>query len=126
MEPGPWESQFGSGNWKSQLVTGHWESQLITGHWESQLVTGHYKSRLVNGHLRVIIGFRLLGVINGYLLSPDEVRGYNFGVVCVSVRRSIRSVRPSLRTFCLSGTLSQYLLVRFNSFLVQMISTMDS
>ena len=33
--------------------------------------------------------------------------------------------RPSVHTFCLSGTISQYLLVRFDSFLVQMISTMD-
>ena len=39
--------------------------------------------------------------------------------VCPSVRPSIPSVRPS-------GTISQYLLVRFDSFLVQMISTMDS
>ena len=36
------------------------------------------------------------------------------------------SIRPSVCTFCLSGTISQYLLVRFDSFLVQMISTMDS
>ena len=43
-------------------------------------------------------------------------------VLASSVRPSI----PSVRTFCLSGTISQYLLVRFNSFLVQMISTMDS
>ena len=39
---------------------------------------------------------------------------------------SVRPFRPSVCTFCLSGTISQYLLVRFNSFLVQMISTMDS
>ena len=43
-------------------------------------------------------------------------------VLASSVRLSI----PSVRTFYLSGTISQYLLVRFNSFLVQMISTMDS
>ena len=43
-------------------------------------------------------------------------------VLASSVRPSI----PSVRTFCLSGTISQYLLVRFNSFLVQMISTMNS
>ena len=36
------------------------------------------------------------------------------------------SVRPSVHTFCLSGTIHQYLLGRFDSFLVQMISTMDS
>ena len=44
-------------------------------------------------------------------------------VLASSVRPSIRL---SVRTFCLSGTISQYLLVRFNSFLVQMISTMNS
>ena len=36
------------------------------------------------------------------------------------------SVHPSILTFCQSGTTSQYLLVRFDSFLVQMIRTMDS
>ena len=36
---------------------------------------------------------------------------------------SVHSVRPSVLP---SGTISQYLLVRFDSFLVQMISTMDS
>ena len=55
------------------------------------------------------------------ILSLDQV-GYSF---CV-VRASVHSVRPSVHTFCLSETISQYLLVRFNSFLVQMISTMDS
>ena len=38
------------------------------------------------------------------------------------------SVRPhflSVHTLCLSGTIFQKLLVRFDSFLVQMISTMD-
>ena len=54
---------------------------------------------------------------------PTKSEGYSFGVVRASVRLS---VRPSVRTFCLSGTISQYLLDRFNSFLVQMISTMDS
>ena len=50
------------------------------------------------------------------------VGGYSFGVV----RASVNSVRLSVHTFCLSGTISQYLLVTFDSFLVQMISTMDS
>ena len=45
--------------------------------------------------------------------------------VRLSVRPPVHSVRPSIRTFCLSGTISQYLLVRFSSFLVQMISTMN-
>ena len=39
---------------------------------------------------------------------------------------SITFVLPSVHTFCLSGTISQYLLVKFGSFLVQMISTMNS
>ena len=57
---------------------------------------------------------------------PTKSEGYSFGVVRASVRLSVHSVRPSVHTFCLSGTISQYLLVRFDSFLVQMISTMDS
>ena len=43
-----------------------------------------------------------------FFYPPTKSEGYSFGVV-----------RPS-------GTISQYLLVRFDSFLVQMISTMDS
>ena len=54
-----------------------------------------------------------LVILNIY--PPTKSEGYSF---CV--------VRPSVRTFCMSGTISQYLLVRLNSFLVQMISTMDS
>ena len=50
-----------------------------------------------------------------YPLTKSE--GYSFGVVRPSI---------SVHTFCLSGTISQYLLVRFDSFLVQMISTIDS
>ena len=46
---------------------------------------------------------------------PTKSEGYSFGVV----RASVHSVRPS-------GFISQYLLVRFDLFLVQMISTMDS
>ena len=49
---------------------------------------------------------------------PTKSEGYSFGVVRPSI--------PSVRTFCLSRTKSQYLLVRYDSFLVQMISTMDS
>ena len=50
---------------------------------------------------------------------PTKLEGYSFGWVCPDVRLSIH-------TFCLSETISQSLLVRFDSFLVQMISTMDS
>ena len=39
---------------------------------------------------------------------------------------SLSPFRPSVHFFCLSGTISQYLLVRFDSFLVQMLSTMYS
>ena len=46
---------------------------------------------------------------------PTKSDGYSFGVVHASVR-----------PFCPSGFISQYLLVRFDSFLVQMIITMDS
>ena len=53
---------------------------------------------------------------------PTKSEGYSFGVV----RISIPAVCASVHTFCPSGTISQYLLVRFDSFLVQMISTMDS
>ena len=52
------------------------------------------------------------------VIPPMKMGGHSFGVVCPSI--------PSILNFCLSGTISQYLLVRFNSFLVQMISTMDS
>ena len=42
-----------------------------------------------------------------------------------SVILSVYSVHRSVNTFCMSRTISQYLLVRFDS-LVKMISTMDS
>ena len=65
-----------------------------------------------------------------FFYPPTKSEGYSFGVVRASVRPSVHSVRPSVRpsvrTFCLSGTISQYQSVRFDSFLVQMISTMDS
>ena len=47
-------------------------------------------------------------------------------VLVSSVRTSVCPFPPSVHTFCLSGTISQYLLVRFDSFLVKMISTMTS
>ena len=46
---------------------------------------------------------------------PTKSEGYSFGVV----RPFSPSVRPSVSIY-------QYLLVRFDSFLVQMISTIDS
>ena len=59
--------------------------------------------------------------------TPDKVlfipRRSRRDIVLAS---SVHSVHPSVHTFCLSGTISQYLFVRFDSFLVQMISTMDS
>ena len=78
--------------------------------------------------------FNVLGRIIDYLIyacfivvccccyPPTKSEGYSFGVV----RPSVHSVRSSVSTFCLSGTISQYILVRFDSFLVQKISTMDS
>ena len=69
---------------------------------------------------------------------PTKSEGYSFGVdpacICPSVHSfhpfrsfsSVQFIRQSVHTCCLSGTISQYLLVRFNSFLVQMISTLDS
>ena len=62
------------------------------------------------------------GLGSDFFYPPTKLEGYSFGVV----RASVCPFRPSVRTFCLSGTISQYLLVRFDSFLVQMISTMDS
>ena len=52
-----------------------------------------------------------------FCYPPTKWEGYSLGVVRASVRPS---VRPP------SGTISQYLLVRFESLLVQMISTIDS
>ena len=62
-------------------------------------------------------------VISWSYYPPTKSEGYSFGVVRASVRLSVRPSIPSVRP---SGTISQYLLVRFDSFLVQMISTMDS
>ena len=42
------------------------------------------------------------------------------------IASSVHTVPLSVHTFCLSGTISQYLLVRFDLFLVQMISIMNS
>ena len=60
-----------------------------------------------------------------FFYPPTKSEGYSFGCVCPSVH-SVRPSIPSVCTFCLSRTISQYLLVRFNLFLVQMISTMNS
>ena len=60
------------------------------------------------------------GILPYYSLTKSE--GYSF---CV-VRASILPFRPSVHTFCLSRTISRYLLVRFDSFLVQIMSTIDS
>ena len=56
-----------------------------------------------------------------YYYPPTKWEGY-----CASVCPSIPYVCPSVLTFCPFGTISQYLFVRFYSFLVQMISTIDS
>ena len=49
-----------------------------------------------------------------FFYPSTKSEGYSFGVV-----------RASVRTFCLSRTISQYVLVRFDLFLVQMISAMN-
>ena len=59
--------------------------------------------------------FNPIRSISRILLSPTKLEGYSFGVV-----------HPSIHTFCQSGTISPYLFVRYDSFLVQMISTKDS
>ena len=51
------------------------------------------------------------------LVLSDKRARNSFGVVRLSILFVL--------TFCPSGTTSQYLLVRFNSFLVQMISTKE-
>ena len=66
--------------------------------------------------LRMML-FAMLSYTGFY--PPTKSEGYSFGVVRASFR-------PSVRTFCPSGTISQYLFVKFDSFLVQMISTSDS
>ena len=53
-------------------------------------------------------------------ISLTKSEGYSFGVVRASVRLSI----PSIHTFCPSGTISQYILIRFDLFLVHMIRIM--
>ena len=57
-----------------------------------------------------------------FCYAPTKSEGYSFG----AFRASVHPFHSSVHTFCLSGTISQYLLVRFDSFLVQMISTIDS
>ena len=60
------------------------------------------------------------------LWDTGGTQGVSDFVIPRQSRRDIVLGSPSVHTFCLSGTISQYLLVRFNSFVVQMISTMDS
>ena len=68
----------------------------------------------------------MMGNFSRFFLSSADFfnltksEGFSFGVVRASVHQCVRPL------FCLSGTISQYLLVRFESFLVQMINAMDS
>ena len=55
-------------------------------------------------------------------ITPTKSEGYSFGVV----RASVRPFHPYVHTFCLYEILFQYLLVRFDSLLVLMISTIYS
>ena len=50
----------------------------------------------------------------------------SFGVVRASIRPFDPSVHPFVPKFCPPIAISQYLFVRFDSFSVQIISTMDS
>ena len=54
--------------------------------------------------------------INNRVIIPRRIRRD------IVLAASVRPFRPSVHTFCPSGTISQYLLVRFD----QMISIMDS
>ena len=63
-----------------------------------------------------------LYMFSGFCYPPTKSEGYSLGVVRASVN-SVRTsaVRPSVHTCRLSGTISQYLLVRFDSFLFVLI-----
>ena len=63
---------------------------------------------------------KLLKQLSRFIIPRQSRRDI---VLASSVRPPVRPSIPSVRP---SGTISQYLLVRFDSFLVQMISTMDS
>ena len=56
--------------------------------------------------------FKRLVVGQIYFIIPRRSR--RDIVLASSVLPSVRPFRPSVRTFCLSGTISQYLLVRFD------------
>ena len=60
-----------------------------------------------------ILIFAIVIEVAGFIFIPRQSRRD------IVLAPSVHSVRPS-------GTISQYLLVRFDSFLVQMISTIDS
>ena len=77
--------------------------------------------------------------LNDNFAHPDlQIRAPNHKLIChSSIKTFLINVlllrgggyivlASSVHTFCLSRTISQYLLVRFDSFLVQMISTMVS
>ena len=66
--------------------------------------------------------YNLYRLQEGIFIPPRSRRDI---VLVSSVSQSVHSVR-FYPTFCLSGTISQYLLVRFDLFLVQMISITDS
>ena len=65
----------------------------------------------------------LVYYINPFLfITQTKSEGYSFGVV----RASVRPFHPYVHTICLSRIIFQYLFVRFDSLLVQMISTIYS
>ena len=89
------------------------------------------ESRSSSGSTQSIhLSVRLYATPLGCLVCVRSVTiSKSFPSILLYRRRDIvltLSLRPSIHTFCLSGIISQFLLVRFDSFLIQMISTMDS
>ena len=80
-------------------VTNEAESTLKIKNYVS---TASLKSETIGKLINGIPGLRLFIPSD----EPTKLKGYSFGVV--------RPFRPSVHTFCLSGTISQYLLVRFD------------
>ena len=117
--------------WSTQSLLATVLSSLIARQWVGLQTLWWF--RLKDWSIDEMVGDWCFGCLSGPSGStcwnyypPTKSEGYSFGVVRASIRSVRPSFHPSVRTFCLSGTISQYLLVRFNSFLVQIISTMDS
>ena len=88
------------------------EKKKIVGWLQTSLFSMQIKKKKLNIVLLSILFFRIL-----------LFRRSRRDIVLAS---SVHPFRLSVHTFCPSRTISQYLLVRFDSFLEKMISTMDS